>query len=410
MKSTAQLLVSINLDGKKIEVGELASDGKKIYFKYHPSFIETGLQISPFKLPLSSEILTAETPIFDGLFGVFNDSLPDGWGRLLFDRTLMARGISLNEITPLDRLSFVGHNGMGALAYQPAIDSKPDIEKLHELDEIASEARKILEGTSSEVIEELYHMGGSSGGARPKILVGYHQEKDHIIHGQEILPEGYEHWIIKFGSFADPNDIAEIEHAYHKMAVAAGIEMSTCRLFRGVSGKHYFGTKRFDRVGDKRLHMHSAAGLMHDNFRLSNLDYGHVMDAAFRLENHVGGYEKVLRLAAFNVFAQNRDDHSKNISFLMNSKGEWKLAPAYDLTFSTSSHGHHSTTVAGESRSPGSKQLYELADIFSVKNAHKIIEEVKEATKNWKQFANKCGVKTNSKKLIDKSLRELRDK
>ena len=364
MNQVTHTIVSINLDGQEIEVGELVSQGRTIYFKYYLSFLQTGLEISPIKLPFSTDILLPDTSIFDGLFGVFNDSLPDGWGRLLLDRTLIERGISLSKITPLDRLAFVGRNGNGALMYQPAIDSMLDFKKQLELDVIAKETQKILTGTSTDIIEELFHLGGSSGGARPKIFVGYHPNKNHIIHGKEELPDGYEHWLIKFPSSNDAKDIAQIEYAYHKMAVAAGLEMSTCRLFKGASGKKYFGTKRFDRIGNKRLHLHSAAGLMHDNFRLSNMDYGHVMDAAFRLENHVGAYEKVLRLAAFNVFAHNRDDHSKNISFLMNHKGEWQLAPAYDLTFSLSAHGFHSTTVAGEGKSPSVKHLLELAGCF----------------------------------------------
>ncbi len=404
MKSITQLIVSISLSGKEMEVGELVSDDRKIYFKYYPDFIKTGLQISPFKMSLSTAILSADTSIFEGLFGVFNDSLPDGWGRLLLDRALISRGISLSEITPLDRLSFVGRSGMGALIYKPEIDSKYDLKKQLELDTISRETRKVLEGATTDIIEELFRLGGSSGGARPKIFVGYHQEKDHLIHGRENLPEGYEHWIIKFPSSTDPKDIAQIEYAYHKMALDAGLEMSTCQLFKGASGNQYFGTKRFDRNGDKRIHMHSAAGLMHDNFRLSNMDYGHVMDAAFRLENHVGGYEKVLRLAAFNVFAHNKDDHSQNISFLMNHKGEWQLAPSYDLTFSFSSHGFHNTTVAGEGKSPGSQHLIELANLFGVNNSKEIIEQINDVISNWKHYARECGVIKASLRLIDNTL------
>ncbi len=203
--------------------------------------------------------------------------------------------------------------------------------------------------------------------------------------------------------------MAQIEYAYHKMAVDAGLEMSDCQLFEGTSGNLYFGTKRFDRYGNQRVHVHSAAGLMHDNFRLSNMDYGHIMDAAFRLEKHVDAYKKVLRIAAFNVFAHNRDDHSKNISFLMNLKGEWQLAPAYDLTFSFSSHGFHSTTVAGEGKSPGSRHLIELANVFGVKSAKNIIEQVKVVTNNWKHYAKESGVSKASLQLIGKTLTALKD-
>ena len=404
MQSIKRIIVSLNLEGKEIEVGELVSDLKKVYFKYYPSFTAQNLEISPFKLPLSNEIHSPDTAIFDGLFGVFNDSLPDGWGRLLLDRTLTERGISINEITPLDRLAFVGKSGIGALVYQPAFESTIDIKLQVELDDIAAETKKVLEGTPTDVIEALFRLGGSSGGARPKILVGYNKMINHLIYSAEQLPVGYEHWLIKFPSSFDTHDIAEIEFAYHKMAIDAGIQMNECKLFKGPSGKQYFGTKRFDRIGDKRLHIHSAAGLLHDNFRLSNMDYGHLMDATFQLEKHIVAYEKIIRLAAFNVFTHNRDDHSKNISFLMNSNGEWCLAPAYDLTYSMSAHGFHSTTIAGEGRSPSSKHLLELADIFGVKNAKQILEEVKTTTSKWRNYAQECGVSKISTKEIDKSL------
>ena len=407
MEPIEQLEVYLRFTDKPIAVGQMVADNGKIFFKYYAAFIGSGLAISPFKLKLSDAILTPETTIFDGLFGVFNDSLPDGWGRLLLDRTLLSKGISLNQITPLDRLAYVGSGGMGALTYKPNLNSEVQANKLLELDEISQEMNKVLEGTPSDIIEELFNLGGSSGGARPKIFVGYNTKTNHLIHGQSSLPEDYEHWIIKFPSSTDLPDIAQIEYAYYKMALAAGIEMSECRLLEGPSGATYFATKRFDRIGNDRLHLHSASGLLNDNFRYSNLDYGNVMDCAFRLENHVAAYSKVLRLAAFNVYSHNRDDHSKNISFLMNPTGAWKLAPAYDLTFSNSSHGMHSTMVAGESKAPGQQHLLELANAFEVKNAKAIINEVQTAISDWEIYAKDSGLSDDSKKLIAKTLMEI---
>ena len=409
MTNVERLIVAIDLSGEEIEVGELVHDGRKIYFKYYPDFIDTGIKISPIKLPLSTEILVPDTSVFDGLFGVFSDSLPDGWGRLLLDRALLKRGVSLSGVTPLDRLSFVGRTGMGALRYKPPADFDYDHLGLLELDTIATETQKVLAGSSTDIIDTLFTLGGSSGGARPKIFVGYHPSTDHLMSGVENLPAGYEHWIIKFPSSSDPKDIAQIEYAYHKMALDAGLRMNACKLFKGSSGKLYFGTKRFDRHNGKRIHMHSASGLMHDNFRLSDMDYGHLMDCAFRLERHIEAYEKVLKLAAFNVYAHNRDDHSNNVSFLMNAKGEWSLAPAYDLTFSLSSHGFHSTTIAGEGKSPGRKQLLELADIFNVKNPNRIIDQVQNVVVNWKRYAKENGVGKASTQLISETLSRLSD-
>ncbi len=407
MEPIEQLEVYLRFTDTPISVGQMVADNGTIFFKYDTAFIGSGLAISPFKLKLSDGILTPETTIFDGLFGVFNDSLPDGWGRLLLDRTLLSKGISLNQITPLDRLAYVGSGGMGALTYKPNLNSEVQANKLLELDEISQEMNKVLEGTPSDIIEELFNLGGSSGGARPKIFVGYNPKTNHLIHGQSSLPEDYEHWIIKFPSSTDLPDIAQIEYAYYKMALAAGIEMSECRLLEGPSGATYFATKRFDRIGNDRLHLHSASGLLNDNFRYSNLDYGNVMDCAFRLENHVAAYSKVLRLAAFNVYSHNRDDHSKNISFLMNPTGAWKLAPAYDLTFSNSSHGLHSTMVAGESKSPGQQHLLELANAFEVKNAKAIIDEVQTAISDWEIIAKDSGLSDDSTKLIAKTLIEI---
>ena len=408
MTGIKKLKVLLLLD-KSYEVGELVLSGRKIYFQYFNEFLNTGLNLSPLKLPFSPSINSAEQQPFEGLFGVFDDSLPDGWGRLLLDRLLSSKGINLNTITPLDRLAFVGAKGKGALVYQPDMGLENDGGLMPELDFIASEARQILQGESSDVIEELIVMGGSSGGARPKIFSAFNPLTNDLIHGVETIPEGYEYWIIKFPSSTDNKEIANTELAYHKMALAAGITMTACRLFEGNSGQVYFGTKRFDRIFGKRLHAHSAAGIMHDNFRMSTMDYGHLMDCAFQLEKHVEAYEKIFRLAAFNVYAHNRDDHSKNFSFLMNEKGDWHFAPAYDLTFSSSGYGLHSTMVAGESKNPGRQDLMKLATHFSLKEAAKIIEEVKEAVSRWQEFAYDCGVSKQTTGIIRKAMEKLRD-
>ncbi|MDF1576656.1 MAG: type II toxin-antitoxin system HipA family toxin [Bacteroidales bacterium] len=324
--------------------------------------------------------MPGEKEPFDGLFGVFNDSLPDGWGRLLLDRTLSSRGINIQEITPLDRLAFVGSGGMGALVYQPDYAAATGSELQIELDEIARAMNHILQGTGSEIIEELFELGGSSGGARPKIFTAYHPGTGEILHGKKELPEGFEPWIIKFPSSSDNPEIAKIEYAYHLMAV---------------------------RAGKLRLHVHTASGLMHDNFRASTMDYGHLMDCAFRLEKHVEAYRKVFRLAAFNVFSHNRDDHSKNVSFLMNARGAWQLAPAYDLTFSYSSYGFHSTMTAGESQCPGTVHLLKLARHFGLKDGKEIIDEVRSAIANWNTIAKDTGVSSETIHKIQLALNNI---
>jgi serine/threonine-protein kinase HipA len=402
MEQIKKIYVSIKFDAEDIEVGELVSENRLIYFRYYPSFVKRGLEISPIKLKLNSSTNKADAIPFDGLFGVFFDSLPDGWGRLLLDRILTARGISLANITPLDRLAYVGNQGMGALRYKPEIPLENLNDFTIELDEIARATQQIIAGAATDVLDELFKLGGSSGGARPKILVGYNPVTQQLVNVNKELPQGYEHWLIKFPTSSDSPDIANIEYAYYKMATDAGIEMSACKLFKGQSGKVYFGTKRFDRQGNNKLHLHSAAGMMHDNFRLSALDYGHLMDCAFQLERDVEAYEKVLRLAAFNVFANNRDDHSKNFSFLMDATGKWRLAPAYDLTFSYSGHGMHNTMVAGESANPTRQHLLKLAAYFKIKNANLVIDEVQAVVTNWKKYAALYDVKNDSKNSIQK--------
>ena len=409
MAGITKLSVSLLLEGNRFEVGELVLSDQKIYFRYNTDFLKTGLNLSPIKLPFSGEIVSADKQPFDGLFGVFNDSLPDGWGRLLLDRSLSAKGIDITRITPLDRLAYVGSRGMGALVYKPGIEPEKTADLVPELDILANEMNHILQGTSSEIIEELFILGGSSGGARPKIFAAYNPYTDDLIHGVGNIPEGYEEWIIKFPSSSDNREIANIEFAYHRMALLAGIEMSECRLFKGKSGQVYFGTKRFDRVAGKRLHTHTASGLMHDNFRMSTMDYGHLMDCAFRLEKHVKAYEKVFRLAAFNVYSHNRDDHSKNFSFLMNEQGEWQFAPAYDLTFSYSGYGFHSTMIAGESKNPGRKELMKLATHFGLKNAGPIIEEVQETISQWGAIASEYGIIGETRNTVQTAMDKIKD-
>lgn len=407
MTGIENVLVNLNLEGQSYEVGELVLNNRKIYFRYHSDFLKTGLNISPIKLPFVGEITNAEKDPFDGLYGVFNDSLPDGWGRLLLDRNLSSKGIDIFSLTPLDRLAYVGKAGMGALSYLPQQDGHRDFEKQLELDVIAREMAHVLKGESTEMIEELFTLGGSSGGARPKILVGFKKKTNELIHGHNQIPDDFEEWLIKFPSSQDNPEIAKIEYAYYQMALRAGIEMSECQLFHGKSDQTYFGTKRFDRTEKGRLHVHTASGLMHDNFRMSTMDYGHLMDCAFRLERHVNAYEKIFRLAAFNVYAHNRDDHSKNFSFLMDVQGNWKMAPAYDLTYSTSAYGLHNTMIAGESKNPGETHLLELANHFGLKKPEAILQQVKESISQWRGLAQDSGVSKQLTFEIEKTFNRL---
>ena len=405
MKSIEKVIVSLQFSpGFEMEVGEMVLAQRKIYFKYNSSFLESGLDISPLKLKRSNAIQVCEEYHFDGLFGVFDDSLPDGWGKLLTDRQLITEGLPLHFVTPLHRLSFVGSNGRGALTYRPVLKSSHKIESEINLDIFAKASLRIFDGHPEIKLDEIRKIGGSSGGARPKIQVLYNANENTIL-GDSFPPKkGFESWIIKFPNTNDFKDAAQIEYAYYLMALDAGIEMTESKLFTTKKGNYYFGTKRFDRNKNNRLHMISAAGLTHDNYRLSSLDYGHLMDAAFRLEKDIRACEKIFRLAVFNVLTHNRDDHSKNFSFLMNENGNWKFAPAYDLTFSNSSHGWQSTSVAGESKNPQVKDLVKLAHIFQIKNHSEIIDHVEAVVLDWKKYAHGADVKSENQKYIAKVL------
>lgn len=405
---TEQINVFIKFSGDEVPVGKLVLDNRQVHFKYDDNFINLGLNISPFKLKLNNSIQTADPNPFQGLFGVFDDSLPDGWGKLLLNRALEKRGLSLNEINVLDQLAYIGDTGKGALIYRPAKTNETYKDNI-DLDRLKTAMDEVYFGTSTEVIEELLHLGGSSGGARPKAHVGYNAGTNELIHGRNTLPDGFGHYIIKFPGFEDPPDIANIEYAYYKMALAANISMSDCTLLESTKGIQVFATKRFDRVGNDRIHMHSMAGLTHDNFRVSSIDYGHILDAAYQLEQSASAREKVLRLAAFNIYSHNLDDHSKNISWLMDDSGLWTLAPAYDLTFSSTAYSEHSTRVSGEGKNPGRKHLLELAQEFSISKPEEIINEVQEAIALWPNIAKACGVSKASLNRIQTTFLQLKD-
>ncbi|MBF5058604.1 type II toxin-antitoxin system HipA family toxin [Candidatus Neptunochlamydia vexilliferae] len=374
---------------KKIPLGTLALKQRKILFEYAPEFIETKLEISPFKLPLKRGVQQTEDFLFEGLFGVFNDSLPDGWGRLLLDRKLMTLGIHPETLSPLDRLSYVGQRGMGALIYEPEIEGALFLNHA-DLDAIAEEARQFEENDDDRFVDDLLAMNGSSAGARPKILI----------------PINGEDWLIKFRSSVDPKDIGPIEYAYHLMAEKALLNVPEAKLFPSRKGPGYFGTKRFDRIEKKRVHMHTMSGLLHADFRLPSLDYKTIMKATAFLTKDLEECEKQFRAMVFNVLSHNRDDHAKNFSFLMDEEGSWSVAPPYDLTFSSGPAGEHSTMVAGEGKTPKRSNLLKVAELGSIakERAVEIIEEVALATSNWETFAKEAGVNKTSLSLIKKNL------
>ena len=338
-------------------------------FEYGTDWLADGFSINPFSLPLEKKVFLPKIEPFEGIYGVFADSLPDGWGRLLVDRLMRRNGINPMEMGNLDRLAIVGETGMGALSYRPVITLEESDNSMS-LDEIAAECEKVLQTEFSEQLDTLFTLGGSSGGARPKILTK--------IDGDD--------WIIKFPSSYDSKDIGRQEYDYALCAKKCGIDMEDVKLFDSQRCSGYFGTKRFDRVrrddgGMTRRHMVSVSGLLETSHRIPNLDYDLLMRLTFMLTKDIEECMKLYRLMCFNVFAHNRDDHSKNFSFIyLDDEKRWVLSPAYDLTYSNSLNGEHATTINGNGVNPGINDLLEVAKKvgLDIKAARAAAEDIRE--------------------------------
>ena len=350
-------MLEVYLSGKR--VGALATyQGIFVAFEYDESWLNNGFAISPFSLPLQKKLYIPKYDPHDGLFGAFADSLPDGWGRLLVDRLLLREHVDPREVDMLNRLAIVGDSGMGALTYRP-IHKWRSGQAITEYDRIADECRKTLESEHSEDLDELFRLGGSSGGALPKILTKI----------------GGEDWLVKFPSTTDSRDAGEAEYRYSLCAKKCGIDMAETRLLPSKQCAGYFGTKRFDRIKTeggktKRIHMLTASALLEVSHRVPSLDYDSLMHLTLELTKSYQEVEKMYRLMCFNVYAHNRDDHSSNFSFIYDEKqAAWRLAPAYDLTRSDSIGGEHATCVNGNGRDPSTKDILAVAEKIGIAKA-----------------------------------------
>lgn len=350
-------------------VGTLALTGdKKAAFEYSDEWIQNGFSISPFSLPLEKKVFVPTKAYFGGLFGVFADSLPDAWGNILLNRILKQHGMNPNELTVLDRLAIVGDSGMGALTYRPAIrmtGSRTD----SNLDQLAVQCQKILTTAYSENLDELYRLGGTCGGARPKIMTRINEEE----------------WIIKFPEHTDGMNSGQMEYEYSQCAKDCGISMTETRIFPSECCIGYFGTKRFDRMKNKsgqeeKIHMCTADALLEVDFNQPSLDYRELMKLVKILtRDNPMDVENMFFRMCFNVFADNRDDHAKNFSYIYNEElGTWRLSPAYDITYSTTYYGEHTTSVNGNGRNPSAEDLLKIGIQagMSRKRCHETINEI----------------------------------
>ena len=356
------------------KVGTLALMKNNIVaFEYDSNWITNAFSISPFSLPLKKQVFIPRIDPFDGLYGVFSDSLPDGWGRLLVDRMLNSQNINPREISQIDRLAIVGETGMGALSYKPEYNLLEDKDYQEDYDNLALSCKKILNTEHSADLDNLFRLGGSSGGARPKILTKIDNED----------------WIIKFPSSLDDNNIGELEYLYSVCAKKCKIDIPETKLFPSKISSGYFGIKRFDRkklsTGTiRKLHMISVSGLLETSHRIPNLDYNDLMQLTLNLTKSFEEVEKLFRLMCFNVFSHNRDDHSKNFSFIYNEDlNKWELSPAYDLTYSYSINGEHATTINGNGVNPSLNDILKVAEKIGLdkKKAEKIAIEIRETVR-----------------------------
>lgn len=309
-------------------------------FEYSAEWLHTGFSIAPFELPLRSGVFIAKPRPFEGVFGVFDDCLPDGWGLLILDRYLQQKGINPRTLTLLDRLALVGSAGRGALEFRPdrSVVLRQDYA---DFEKLALEAEQILDSDdyTGEGIEEFHDRGGSPGGARPKIFVRYDNRE----------------WLVKFRAKRDPQRIGIEEYRYSLLAKKCGIEMPETRLFED----KYFGVERYDRTSDGKLHVVSMAGLVGADYRLPSIDYTHIFQVCAMLTHSMAEMWKVYRLMAFNYLIGNKDDHAKNFAFIYRD-GDWHFAPAYDLLPSDGINGFRTTSI-NDSIEPTKEDLFSVA-------------------------------------------------
>lgn len=340
------MIRKIDVFANKIKVGTLAlTNDNKVAFQYTDEWIEKGFSINPFKLPLSKQLFYANSPYFKGLFGVFADSLPDSYGELLLERYLKSKNINVNELTCLDRLAYVGSSGIGLLEYVPDLSVETDRTNI-DFDVIQKECNDLLDSKEVDNINELYSLGGSSGGARPKSLIKYKDED----------------YIVKFSSKFDPKNIAELEYKYMLLAKEAGINIPDIKLVTSKSENKYFLIKRFDRDNNNKIHMISAAALLEVDFRAPSLDYNELIKLTRILTRNENDVLEMFRRMVFNVLIDNQDDHTKNFSFIYDETSKiYRLSPAYDITPGRTYYGEHTTSVNGKGKNITDKDMLKVA-------------------------------------------------
>jgi serine/threonine-protein kinase HipA len=397
-------------------------DGEDVAaFEYDPAFAASGIDISPLMLPVSTRVYTfpaLSRKTFHGLPGLLADSLPDKFGNALIDAWLATQGRQPQSFNAVERLCYTGARGMGALEFVPAIGPRARQATRIHIDKLVELATEILTqrshftasfvGTGRErAFKDILRVGTSAGGARAKAIIAWNPLTNEVRSGQIPAGEGFEYWLLKFDGVSgnkdkeieDPNGFGAIEFAYFRMATAAGISMSACRLFEENSRRHFM-TRRFDRlVGGRKLHMQSLGAIAHYDFNLVGAyAYERALLVIRQLGLPMGAIEDQFRRMAFNIIARNQDDHVKNIAFLMDKEGRWSLAPAFDLTYSFNPAGtwtaNHQMTLNGKRDGFTGEDFKACAKTASMKRgrAEAIVDQVRAAVARWPEYADEAGV------------------
>jgi serine/threonine-protein kinase HipA len=427
-------LAEVRLWGRRIAAVSLEDGTDVANFEYDPEFVGSGIEVSPLVMPLGSRIYTfplLPRASFQGLPGLLADSLPDKFGNALIDAWLATQGRQPESFNAVERLCYIGRRGMGALEFAPATGPRPRRGKKLEVDALVELASEVLarrdefnghftaEG-SHAALDDILHVGTSAGGARAKAIVAWNPETNEVRSGQIDGLDGFEYWLLKFDGVSgnrdkeleDPKGYTVIEYAYSRMARDARIEMSDCRLFEE-GGRRHFMTRRFDRTLDGgKLHMQSLAALMHFDFNAARAySYEQAFDVIRRLELPMSAIEQQFRRMIFNVVARNQDDHVKNIAFLMDRRGQWSLAAAFDVTYAFNPSGRwtssHQMTINGKSDG------FSIADFRACgaaaglkrRQAEAILDEVASIVSRWPDYAEEAGVRPDQRRAIQAALR-----
>ena len=405
--------VEVRLWGQR--VGAVALDPRLSYyaFEYDPSFVRSGVELAPLTMPLSEArdpFVFVDLPelTYHRLPAMLADALPDDFGNGLIDAWMARRGVDKPQVTPIDRLAYMGQRSMGALEFRPARSPAVKTTTAIEMSEFVENARRAVHGDigaehlAQAALTQIIQVGTSAGGARAKAAIALNLKTNEIRAGQFDVDEGFEHWLLKLDGMGSDMELGasqqygRIEYAYHLMACAAGIAMTSCRLLKE-SGRAHFMTKRFDREGNRKHHLQTLCSMAHLDYKQkATHDYHQLFLTIDRLGLGYDASEEAFRRMTFNVMAANRDDHTKNISFLLRQDGAWELAPAYDLTHAYNPGGQwtyqHLMAVNGKFDGITRDDLLAVADRFGVGTAAKVLVRVGEAVAAWPDFAKQAGV------------------